>query len=103
MIRYNSSAAQATTGVVHPVCNRLHNVKCTNLGAAAAFLQVFNRATVLAGGEVPFFVCPVPAGGLASLDNFYLDTGCVCALSSTAATYTPYGNGWFYVELTSGQ
>jgi hypothetical protein len=99
MIQYNSSAAQANTGVLRAARTRLRNAKCSNLGAAVAYLQLHNKATALAGGEVPLFVVPIPANGFGSLDNFSLPLGCIIALSSTAATYTAYANGWFYVEI----
>lgn len=99
MTIYNSTALQANTGVLFVGRTRIRNIKCSNLGAAAAFLQVHSKATALAGAEVPLFVVSLPINGFASLDNMSCPLGCTVALSSTAATYTAYANGWFYVEV----
>jgi hypothetical protein len=99
MITYISPAVQANTGLLRAGRTRLLNVKCTNNGAAAAFLQVHNKASALAGGETPLFFVTIGAGGFASLEKFFLSLGCICALSSTGPTYTAYANGWFYVEI----
>lgn len=102
--RYMSAAlerqatAKATAGVLREITVALDG------GAPQRYLQLFDRAAALAGGETPFFRSIVPGGGQvnAVFDGGYtLSNGLVVAVSSTLATWTdPAGDeAVFYAEL----
>lgn len=79
---------------------RLKSIRATNANAAVRYLQIHNKASAPAGGDVPLAVYPIPAGTAASpaaielgkdffLDNgLVLSTGIAVGISTTAATYT---------------
>lgn len=73
----------------------LYSLTVFNANAAARYLQLFDRNTVLSGAEVPIYSCLVPAAGQVILgtDQFTnagmkFDTGLCFALSTTRETYT---------------
>lgn len=64
-----------------------------NAGASAVFVQVFDKATAPAGGDVPAFVFTVPAGGGVLVDSTWwqgarVAAGLAVGVSTTHATFT---------------
>lgn len=99
---WSASTAAEATRIVRTVPCTFYTAVCENQGGATAYLQIFDRATALAGGEAPTLPpIQIIAGGTANYDFYQggrpMNTGVVVALSSTAATYTAYANGWFDV------
>lgn len=107
-----SGFGAATKAVVKASAGSLISIYASNVNAAVRYLQVHNKASAPAGGDVPVASFPIPAGSatavasiLISNDFFnsdYFSAGISWAISTTGATFTDsatasehYVNGMF--------
>ena len=78
---------------------RVFSATGTNRNGSMRYLMLFNRATVLAGGEVPLVAWPIPpaSGGIPGVDAFgdiftvdgiLFPLGLVWGMSTTSGSYT---------------
>lgn len=91
---------QVTKKLVNAGSTNIHSITATNTNAAIRYLQLHNKATAPAGGDVPVLSFPIPAGtatdpGVVTFTeddfgreglNFALGLG--WAISTTLATFT---------------
>jgi len=81
------------TAVSYVGATRLVHLSVTNTVATSYYVQIFDRATALAGGETPNIVGILPASGSYSYTvPRPMSSGIVWAISSTPATYTAIGS-----------
>lgn len=102
----SDSAALESSRILLASAGRLLIVYGFNDSAADLYLQTFDQAGALAGGEVPVGCnLPVPAGEFFSLVpgpyGREFANGIVVGLSTTLATYTAPGAaaGWFNAQV----
>lgn len=93
-------AGSATNLVAKSSAGRVLNIVATNANAAVRYLQLFNRATTLSGGETALVWFLMPAGTAAAPaviergSEFWgkygklFDTGITWGVSTTATTFT---------------
>ena len=64
-----SSAATTNATSIKASAGNLYSVTASNVGAAAAFLKIFNLATApTVGTSVPFLTIPIAASGVANIN-----------------------------------
>ena len=92
------------SAVITPTWGDLCALHATNENAGVRFLQLFDRATALSGGEVPKLSFPIAAGTAAAPGALILDSGfwdgrvfnnlgIVYGFSTTEGTYTAATDG----------
>lgn len=93
---YESIGALAT-GIIKASGGTLFSFFARNKNAAVRYVQFFDRATALAGGETPKCQWDIPAGGGAEIvigtdfftnDGIGFNTGLVWGISTTDGTFT---------------
>jgi len=101
----STSTAAESTRIAYAGTAYLGDAIFANGSGADVYLLVFDRATALAGGEVPLGGQIVPNGTTAGLsfNRLPMNTGIVVAASSTLLTYTAVGAGagLFIVSYTA--
>ena len=85
-----SSAATTNATSVKTTAGNLYSVTASNVGAAAAFLKVFNLATApTVGTSVPFLTIPIPASGVVNVpfgaQGFRMSTGIAFSITNLVA------------------
>lgn len=85
-----SSAATTNATSVKASAGNLYSVTASNVGAAAAFLKIFNLAAApTVGTSVPFLTIPIAASGIANIQfgaqGFRMATGISFAITNLVA------------------
>ena len=85
-----SSAASTNATSVKASAGSLYSVTASNVGAAAAFLKLFNLATApTVGTSVPFLTIPIPASGVVNIpfgaQGMRMATGIAFAITNLVA------------------
>ena len=85
-----SSAATTNATSVKASAGNLYSVTASNVGAAAAFLKIFNLATApTVGTSVPFLTIPIAASGVVSIpfgaQGMRMATGIAFAITNLVA------------------
>lgn len=85
-----SSAATTNATSVKGSAGTLYELNVSNVGAAAAFLKLYNKATApTVGTDVPVLTIPIPASGLVSLNlgetGHRFSTGIALAITNLVA------------------
>lgn len=85
-----NSAATTNPTVVKGSAGTLYNIGASNIGAAAAFIKLYNKATApTVGTDVPLLTLSVPAGGNVDFDlgpmGHRFGTGIGLAITNLAA------------------
>ena len=83
-----SSAATTNATAVKTSAGTLYSLVVSNVGAAAAFVKLYNKASApTVGTDVPVLTIPVPASGVVSLDfsvGHRFTTGIALAITNLA-------------------
>jgi len=96
--------ATVPTGMPHQPINLLGVIATNQDASNQHYLQVFDRATLPTGGNVPLCELQCPKGLQESLDlshfgNVNIATGLTMAASTTSGTYTDSGSAVFFVTV----
>jgi len=84
---------QVTKASIKATTGRVISALITNASASARFFQLFNQATVPAGGDVPLYSFPIPAGAASSPGTIILDHVFFANELNPALKGSPFVNG----------